>query len=895
MSATTMSKENPLPASATPDGRSPARIQTPDQRLRVFVSSTLEELADERRAVSRAISASRLTPVMFEAGARPYPPRDLYRAYLAQSDVFIGVYWQRYGQVSPGALVSGLEDEFERSRALPRLLYVKDPAPDREPRLTELLSRIRQEASYRHFRTARELGRLVREDLAALLSERFASGARPTAGPPSSAGRRSPRPLPAATTSLVGRERAIEELATLVGRPNARLITLTGPGGIGKTRLALAVGERLLDRFGSGTAFVPLAAVTKPEQVLAAIGHAVGAEVTGTDSPLDALAEHFGDGRWLLILDNLEQVLGVAHDLYELLARCPRVAILATSRAVLGLLSERDYPVEPLSLPSDPAAAFEQLASSPAVALFVDRARAVRPGFTLDEGNAAAVAEICRRLEGLPLAIELAAARTRLQDPPALLDRLARSLDALGTGAVDLPERQHTLRATVEWSVGLLGDAERSLLEVAAVFVDGWTVEAAAEVAGLDEDRALDLTEALVGHSLIRLDTGRGSRFRMLETIREFVAERLAARPDAATVGRRHAEHYRALAEQAERPLRSFGQSEWVERMETESGNVAAAVRWYLGHDPSPLPHLFGVLSPFRVLWVFWGLRYEFMSEARSWVEQLLPAADSLDPNAQAELLSTAAVIALEASDDAAALATRERLAPLLDEIDDPYLQAVSYLVNSWTSYVVNDFDRAVREASVSLAKLRGQDEPLWTAMALLSVGSLEIAVSRFDAAALHLIETRDLAERFDNDWLAGASRVRLGLLALARGRLDDAQALFDDALDRSLATDNTYNVILCLVAFAQLTLAEGDPERAALLAGAANSLRRRAGLQVFTSLTGEVQMVAQIRQALEADRFDQAFGAGSRLGQQEAVAAVRDHRGAAGRESPPTGTQHRG
>ena len=182
-----------------------------------------------------------------------------------------------------------------------------------------------------------------------------------------------------------------------MGRPNARLITLTGPGGIGKTRLALAVGERLLDRFGSGTAFVPLAAVTKPEQVLAAIGHAVGAEVTGTDSPLEALAEHLGDGRWLLILDNLEQVLGVAHDLYELLARCPGVAILATSRAVLGLLSERDYPVAPLPLPPDPAAPFEQLASSPAVALFVDRARAVRPGFTLDEGNAAAVAEICRR------------------------------------------------------------------------------------------------------------------------------------------------------------------------------------------------------------------------------------------------------------------------------------------------------------------------------------------------------------------------------------------------------------------------------------------------------------------------------------------------------------------
>jgi predicted ATPase len=885
MSAVSIAEENPISAPVADGGRSAEPvIQTPDQRLRVFVSSTLEELAVERRAVSRAISALRLTPVMFETGARPHPPRDLYRAYLAQSDVFIGLYWQRYGQVTPGTVVSGLEDEFERSRALPRLLYVKAPAPDREPRLTELLSRIRQEASYRHFRTARELGRLVREDLAALLSERFAAGRNSMAGPSSSPAPRTPRPLPVATTSLVGREQAIEEVAALVGRPTARLLTLTGPGGIGKTRLALAVGQRLVDRFGSGTAFVPLAAVTEPEQVLAAIGRAVGAEVAGTDSPLDALAAHLADGRWLLILDNLEQVLGVAHDLYELLARCPGVAILATSRAVLGLMSEQEYPVAPLPAPPEAGSVpLEDLASSPAVALFVDRARAVRHDFALTPANAPAVVEICRRLEGLPLAIELAAARSRLLHPAALLRRLARSLDELGTGAADMPDRQHTLRATVEWSVGLLGAAERSLLEVTAVFVDGWTVEAAAQVAGLDEDRALDLTEALAAHSLIVLETtDRGPRCRMLDTIRAFVAERLAARSDADVVGGRHAEHYRAMVDQADQPLRSFGQSEWVAQLLTESGNLAATVRWYLSHDPAPLPHLFHVLSPFRVLWVFWGSRYELLAEARSWVEQLIPAADSLDPEAQAELLSTAAVNALEASDDEAALAIRARLAPLLDRIGDPYVQAVSYLINSWTSFVVNDFDRAVREASVSLEKLRRQDEPLWTAMALLSLGSLEIAVGRFEEAARDLTETQDLAERFDNDWLKGASRVRLGFLALARGRPDDARALFDEALDLSLATDSAYTLILCLNAFAQLALAEADPERAALLAGAASALRRRAGMQVFTSLTGEVQMVAQIRAALEADRFDKAFVAGSQLSQQAAVDAVRDQRGEA-------------
>ena len=291
--------------------------------------------------------------------------------------------------------------------------------------------------------------------------------------------------------------------------------------------------------------------------------------------------------------------------------------ILATSRTVLGLRAEREYPVPPLALPADPATVpLEELESSPAVALFVDRARAVRPGFALTEGNAAAVAEICRRLEGLPLAIELAAARTRLLDPAALLDRLAASLDALGTGAVDLPERQRTLRATVGWSVGLLEDAERSLLEVAAVFVDGWTIQAAAQVAGLEEDRALELSEALARHSLVYVDsTGPGPRSRMLETVREFMAERLAARPDAAEVGRRHAGYYRALAEQADRPLRDTGQGEWLERLDAEAGNLAAAVRWYLAHDPGPVPHLF------RVLWLFW-LQRDLEGQARSWVEQ---------------------------------------------------------------------------------------------------------------------------------------------------------------------------------------------------------------------------------------------------------------------------------
>jgi predicted ATPase len=872
-------------------------IRTPDRRLRVFVSSTvgeLGELADERQAVSRAISTLRLTPVMFELGARPYPPRGLYRAYLAQSDVFIGLYWQRYGRTGAGMEISGLEEEFELARALPRLLYVKTPAPDREPRLAELLARIKREASdsYRYFRTPGELGRLVRDDLATLLSERFAAArpsvADPVSVPPLSATPRRPRPLPVGTTSLVGREQAIDEVAGLLGRSDVRLVTLTGPGGIGKTRLAMAVGERLRGRFGAGTVFVSLAAVTQPELVVGGIARAVGAELAGTSSALEALVEHLGDGPWLLILDNLEQVVDAAGDLDALLARCPGVEILATSRTVLGLRAEREYPVAPLPLPADPAGVpLEELMASPAVALFVDRARAVRHDFALTQGNARAVVELCRRLEGLPLAIELAAARTRLLDPDALLRRLVTSLDALGVGAVDLPERQRTLRATVEWSVDLLDQAERSLLETVAVFVDGWTIEAAAQVAGVDEDRALELSEALARHSLVQLDrTDHGPRLRMLETVRAFVAERLGARRDVAEVQRRHADYYRALAERADRPLRGVGQklrgvgqNEWLNRLEAEAGNLAAAVGWYLANDHGPLPHLF------RVLWLFWSLR-DHMGEAPSWVDQLLPDADSLDSQARAELLWTAAVTATEVGDDPAALAARQRLAPLLAGIQDPFLHAVSQLAMAWTSPVVGDLDGALRAASVSLEQLRGLDEPLWTAAALLTAGSVETAVGRHDDALRHLTEMRDLGERFDNAGLTAWSRAQLGTLALMRGRLEEARALLDEALASSLAAHSTRSVTLCLAAFARLAFVEGDPERAALVAGAAEGLRRRVGLGVWPTLRGEAELVARVRQALGADRFDQVFAAGSRLTRREAVAAVRSRRGAGTRAS---------
>jgi predicted ATPase len=845
-------------------------IRTPDQRLRVFVSSTLEELADERAAVSRAVSALRLTPVMFELGARPHPPQELYRAYLEQSDVFIGLYWQRYGWVAPGMDISGLQDEFELSRSLPRLLYVKAPAPDREPRLTELLARIRSEAadSYRTFRTARELGRLVRDDLAVVLSESFAAGTTERASPER---RRRARTLPVDSTTLIGREQTIEDVSGLIELPGTRLVTLTGPGGIGKTRLAVAVGERIGERYPSGAVFVPLASVDKPELVLVSIASAVGADIARTQSPLNALVEHFGDALVLLVLDNMERLIDAGRDLDDVLARCPGVKVLATSRTALQLRAEHEYPVPALSVPSGPGAVqIEQLASSPSVELFVDRARAVRPDFALTPENTGAVAEICRRLEGLPLAIELAAARTRLLAPDALLARLENSLDALGTGPVDLPERQRTLRATVEWSVGLLDEAERAMLATLAVFVDGWTIEAAAAAGDLGEDRTLDLIEALARQSLVRVDTRvHEPRFRMLETVREFIAERSATNTHLADVQRRHANYFRDLAERADRPLRGVGQAEWTERLQTEAANLGAAVRWFLGHDLESLPHLL------RVLWVFWAMR-DHIVELQSWIDELVSAAATFDDHAQAELFWTAAITAGVVGDDRAALAARKRLEPLLGAIDDPYLEALSHLAMAWMLPIADDFDGALREASLCREQLRDQDEPFWTAVATDTVGELEMSIGRLDDALRHLNEVRELNEQFDVMGL-GFSWSQLGTLAIMQGRLDDARTLLDDGLTMSLDAESTVGVTISLAAFARLALVEGAPDRAAVTFGAAEGLRRRVGLRVWPTLRpGEAELIDQLAHTLGAERFEEAFTTGSRLSRREAVAMVR-------------------
>jgi len=354
-------------------------IRTPDQRLRVFVSSTLKELREERDAARRAIERLHLTPVLFEEGARPYPPRSLYRAYLEQSHVFVGIYWQRYGWIAPDMDISGLEDEYRSAGDKPRLIYVREPSPDRDPRLSDLLDRIKGggQTSYKSFRSSSELPGLIEQDLALLLSERFEGQALGTVQGTN---------VPTPASSFIGREREVRAVRELIERDDVRLVTLTGPGGIGKTRIALRAASDLQTSFEDGVAVVMLSTVSSPAMVVPAIAEALGAPETSGRVPIDVLKDILRRRRMLLVLDNFEHLVEAATVVAELLEAAEYLKVLVTSREVLRLSGEREFPVPPLSLSeSDVIHPSDALARSDAVRLFVDRAQAVRHDFTLTE------------------------------------------------------------------------------------------------------------------------------------------------------------------------------------------------------------------------------------------------------------------------------------------------------------------------------------------------------------------------------------------------------------------------------------------------------------------------------------------------------------------------------
>ncbi|HKH08944.1 MAG TPA: DUF4062 domain-containing protein, partial [Agromyces sp.] len=610
-------------------------IRTPDQRLRVFVSSTLRELAPERRAARTAIEQLNLAPVMFELGARPHPPQDLYRAYLEQSDIFVGLYAESYGWVAPGDEVSGLEDEYRLApHAMPKLVYVKEGV-EREPRLQELLGRIKGDdrVSYVYFTDADQLAELIRSDLATLLAERFASGA-DAAGPGTELD--GTVELPAALTAIIGRQRELETVAGLLADDDVRLVTITGPGGIGKSRLSIEAANRVRERFPGGIAFVDLAPVTNPDRVPAAIAEALGIRDNGDGTLPEKLRMALRDRRMLLLLDNLEQVVEAAPAIRSLLTDAPHLTVLATSRILLRLTGEHGVELGPLALPDlSHGADLSRAFAAPSVRLFVERVRAAKPDFELTGDNVEDVERICIALDGVPLAIELAAARVRVLTPVQLLERLDERLLELGGGVRDLPERQRTLRSTIEWSTQLLSPSEQELLARLGLFAGGFTLEAAEWIAaGIPDADILDGLGALVDGSLVRQEDRRDRAvFSMLSTVREYARELLETRPDASELRDRHALFFVRLGEQSEFELEGPAQLEWIERLHEEGENIRTAMRHLLDTRQWTTATHFA-----WVLYVYWWVDGH-LGEVLGWMREVLDSGDELDDLTRATAL----------------------------------------------------------------------------------------------------------------------------------------------------------------------------------------------------------------------------------------------------------------
>lgn len=863
-----------LPEEAVPVDLDPPSIATWDRRVRVFVSSTLEELAPERAAVREAVSGLHLTPVMFELGARAHPPRELYVSYLEQSDVFVGIYGERYGWIAPGSTISGLEDEYLLAADRPRLLYLRTPAPDRDPRLAALIERMwaSSGASTAPFASASELGRRVADDLAVLLTERFRGAA-------GSSGDRMPRALspaalPAPASALVDREAERGRIGELLADPQVRLVTLLGPGGIGKTRLALAVAHELGPRLDA-VCFVDLSLATRPEQVLPAVAAALrvtpAARAVG-EVLVDVLAGH----RVLLVLDNVEHVLAAGPEIARLLAHCPALQVLATSRAVLHLRGEHEFPLGPLAVPS-PGCGPSEVSASAAVRLFARRAGQVRPEFTVTPDNADQLADVVRRLEGIPLALELAAARMRLLP---LSDVAPESTLDLASTEVDAPRRQRTMRSTIAWSHGLLEPAEQRALRSLSVVAGGWTAAAAQAVLdgveGVEGDALAHLGQ-LVEQSLLMVDVDAPGepRFRMLAAVRSYATEQLELAGDRALVMAALAGYVGELAERAEHGGGGPGSRRWRTRLDAELDAIRTVLAWAVDTDDATL----AVTISARLTRYWWGRRV--------FTEMLTLAETVAGLNSAARLApSEADLLAWSRGTMRIATGRTEQARPLLAaaergarERGDRALLAQVWFSSALLAPAGDPAAERLLEQSLS-AFTAARD--LWgQALALIPLGDLDLLAGRVERARERHELALGHARTIEDDHLVALVHDQLAADALLAGHPQRAMELLDESARIHLELHDPEGMANCLDAVAALILFSGSlfggPELAARYLGAADRVRRIAGVVVWPFLRPlRARLISAVASTLADSVFDENLARGGQWSATQALTAAR-------------------
>jgi non-specific serine/threonine protein kinase len=679
-----------------------------------------------------------------------------------------------------------------------------------------------------------------------------------------------PTNLPQPLTSFIGREQEIAAIRRLLG--SARLLTLTGTGGSGKTRLAQQVAAAVADDFRDGVLFVPLAALRDAALVIPTIAGALGLTEAGGRPLVESLQQHLRDRQLLLVLDNFEQVSEAAPAVVGLLEACPELRALITSRAALHVYGEQEFAVPPLALPSDSGAA-GALPDSEAVRLFVARARENSPDFQLTAENAAAVVEICRRLDGLPLAIELAAARLKILSPATILARLAGSAGAptlrlLTGGARNLPARQQTLREAIAWSYDLLDPAEQTLFRRLAVFAGGCTLEAAETVAG-DASAGpalliLDGVASLIDKSLL-LRTGRPNsepRFSMLATIREYGLERLEESGEAIGVRDRHAAYYQALATSTEPALRGRQQVDWLAQLEAEHDNLRAALGWTLERQDIP-----AALRMAGALGWFWNLRGYF-SEGRAWLERVMAVVPPGErTQARALVLNWAGVLAFRQGDIVRAAALLDESAGIFRDVGDSGGLAYALVVLGLVVLYQGDPARARQLLEESVARFRADDNTWGVALALRNLG--EVATTEGDLATRRALleESVRLVREVGDNWGLALALNNAGDVVRGQGDAGQAAHLFAESLALFRELGDKQGIAWCLAQMAGAAAAAGQAERAARIFGAVAALLESIAARLDPVDRAEyAHSVAAVRAQLSEPAFAAAWAEGAAL-----------------------------
>jgi predicted ATPase/DNA-binding CsgD family transcriptional regulator len=703
-----------------------------------------------------------------------------------------------------------------------------------------------------------------------------------------------PRPVPQTLrlqiphTPLIGRERQVADVCALLGRPAVRLITLTGPGGIGKTRLVLAIAEALRSDYADSVYYVSLASLTDASLVLPAIAESLGLREIGAAARQAFLLQHLqqliGQQKLLLVLDNFEQVIEAAADIAALLSACDHLNVLVTSREILRISAEHAYLVPPLTLPDlQHLPPIEILAQVEAVRLFITRAQASEPGFSLILSNAGAVAAICHHLDGLPLAIELAAARVRLLSPSAMLERLEKKLPWLSSGSRDAPSRHQTLRAAINWSYDLLEPDEQELFRRMAVFVGGCTLDAVEAVCAASELPAsfipqsairipqyVDVLASLVDKSLLRQGhTGdEQGRLYMLETIREYALEQLAASGEAEDTRRAHAHYYVALAEEAEPKMTGAEQPVWLARLEQEHDNLRAALAWAVEGGDAVIGARLAA-----ALWRFW-LTHGHLSEGQRWIDAALARDGSLPAELRARALNGAGRLAVRQGEYASAQAMLEESLALWRSLSDTKgeMQALNSL--GLVAIYRSDFTRAQGYFEQNLEGWRSLGDTLGMCQALNNLGLALRYQEEFERAEKVYEECLALARVLQDYFGVGAALHNLGQMLHHKG--DDARAhrLLVESLVFVRQIGDTPSISVGLMDLAGVCAAQGQPERAARLFGAAEALREKTRATMYEGQRLAYERdVARGKAQLDAATWEAAWAEGRAMSLDDAYA----------------------